>query len=294
MSPVSLLIPTVAIFLAVVSGSSCGEKDLKRSEYLPLKEGLTTLQLPASAPGGSMADESVPVDVYVSPDKGAQGGDILVLPGWDFPRTEWQKKTQLVSQARNLGYRLVFPEMKKTLYESEYFPETTLKWGPVPGAKWIKEILVPSLQRYGLFMPGGRNFLLGLSTGGRGVALLHLAMPDLFKGGAALSGDFDQTAMPSDNLVTAVYGAYNANRKRWTEIDNPQSGVRAWTMPIYLGHGKKDAVVPFSQTQAFFDALHEKRPDVRVQLNAPENAAHDFEYWTSEVPRVLEFFGSVK
>ncbi len=282
------------VFLAVVSGSSCGEKDFKKNDYLLLKEGLNTIQLPSRTEGGSMSDEPVPVDIYVSPDKGAQGGDVLVLPGWDFARTEWQKKTQLVSQARNLGFRLVFPEMKKTLYESEYFPETNLKWGPTPGAKWIKEVLVPSLQKYGLLLPGGRNFLLGLSTGGRGVAILHLAMPGLFKGGASLSGDFDQTAMPFDNLMTAVYGTYAANKKRWSEVDNPQSSVLSWTMPLYLGHGKKDAVVPFSQTQNFHDALREKRPEVRVELHAPENSGHDFEYWSSEVPRALEFFNSIK
>ena len=65
-------------------------------------------------------------------------------------------------------------------------------------------------------------------------------------------------------------------------------------MPIYLGHGGKDAVVPFSQTESFYRALREAHPRLKVVLNAPESAGHDFAYWRSEVRPAIDFFLSMK
>jgi hypothetical protein len=60
----------------------------------------------------------------------------------------------------------------------------------MPGGAWIKEILIPFMRdgdKCGIFNDGNNNFLLGLSTGGRGVALVSCTNPGLFRAGAAHS-----------------------------------------------------------------------------------------------------------
>ncbi|MCP4135354.1 MAG: alpha/beta hydrolase [bacterium] len=250
---------------------------------------MSTIELPGSAAG---TGKKIKVDIFV-PRASTVKGDLLVLPGWKFSRTRWHKETGLLTYAEKEGYRVVFPDMNTTIYESKYFPETTRKWAAMPGGMWIKKILLRRLKNtYGLFLPKKRNFLLGLSTGGRGAALVSLENPGLFTAGAALSGDYNQDKLPADRLMAAVYGPYNTCRERWTSTDNPE--VRAeqgeWLMPIYIGHGKKDKVVPFSQSDSFYKTLKKKYPSLRVCFNAPEKAGHDFTYWDSELEAVFAFF----
>ncbi len=251
--------------------------------------GMTTLRIPSSRSG----EASVAVDVF-DPCPGRNcSGDILVLPGWNFPRTKWQEQSPLIAEAEKSGFRCVFPEMKTTLYESRYFPETTMKWSATPGGEWIKSVLIPSLQKMGLFRPGGSNFVMGLSTGGRGAVLVCLRNPGLFRGAASLSGDFDQTAMRRDRLMTAVYGPCEKFHQRWAGTDNPMKTVGLWNTPLYLGHGRADTVVPFSQSESFYRALKKQHPRMRLVFNDPKDAGHDFTYWSSEVKPVMEFFLSL-
>ncbi len=188
---------------------------------------------------------------------------------------------------------MVFPEMGKSLYASQYFPQTVMKWSVTPGGQWVQEYLIPSLQRYGLLLPNSSNYIMGLSTGARGAALISLKNPKLFVGGACLSGDFDQTAIPKDVITIRIYGPYENHKDRWKNVDNPQSQVKEWKMPVYLGHGQADPVTPYSQSYNFHEALKKAHPSVRVVLNAPEKARHDWPYWSSEVPNIIDFFLSL-
>jgi len=233
----------------------------------------------------------IEVDIYYPGNNHI--GDILVLPGWRFSRKRWQKETDLLKLAEEHGLGCVFPEMGISLYESEYFDESTLKWAATPGSTWITKVLIPTLQqKYGLFPGDGKNFLLGLSTGGRGVILVGLQNPGLFSAGAALSGDYNQTTMPHDRLISSIYGPYKKQMKRWHSIDNPEAAIISgkWNMPLYIGHGKRDRIVPFQQSLSLNDSLKKYHPKVHVTFSAPENAGHDFKYWSSEVPHVIKFF----
>ncbi|PKL40110.1 MAG: alpha/beta hydrolase [Spirochaetae bacterium HGW-Spirochaetae-1] len=260
-----------------------------------LRPGMTHIRISVSAPSASI-EETVPVDIYV-PDCSVIRGDVLVLPGWKFSRDRWYRETDLLRFADSRGFRLIFPEMNITLYESSYFEETTLKWAAVPGGQWIRDVMIPFLrENHGLLMEKKRNYLLGLSTGGRGVALVHLQNPGIFTAGAALSGDFDQVRMPGDRLMARVYGAFSIRGERWETVDNPRHEVEKgnWSMPIYIGHGKKDGVVPFDQSVRFFQVLKKNCPDLHVVFSDPDNAGHDFAYWGSEIESVFEFFDNVK
>jgi len=229
----------------------------------------------------------IPVTIYTPPGKKIRG-DILLLPGWKFSRHGWLNETEIKRLADKNGFRLVCPEMNVTIYESRYFPETTLKWADTPGLKWIHEIFLPAMKSKGLFQDGRGRFVLGLSTGGRGAVLVALDNPGMFNAAAALSGDFDQTEMPRDNLMTAVYGSFQKFPERW-RLDNPVQRAKDWKIPLYLAHGTKDAVVPPSQTKLFYTVLRNLHVALDIRLEMPESR-HDYLFWNSQLGKVMDFF----
>ncbi|PKN20151.1 MAG: esterase [Deltaproteobacteria bacterium HGW-Deltaproteobacteria-22] len=216
-------------------------------------------------------------------------GDILMLPGWNFERSRWCARTRFCTLARAAGFRLVLPEMGKSVYTSEHFPETKTEWKRYPTLPWVTRQLLPELKaRYGFFRGPG-NFLVGLSTGARGVVLIAQATGDLFTAGAALSGDYDQTRMPADRLMTGYYGPYRKHRDRWSTQDNPTALVAQLTIPIYFGHGLQDSVVPAAQTRDFHGQVRKVHPRSLSRLHLVP-AGHDFAYWDSESQAILDFF----
>ena len=235
--------------------------------------------------------EQVSVDIF-KPNKEIKAS-ILVLNGWNFPRDDWWKKTTILKLAEEKGFLLIFPEMGKTLYESEFFPETTLKWNSKPSKYWFEESFFPQMEKFGYLKKGEVHFVMGLSTGGRGAVLMALNYPNLFKGVASFSGDFDQSKMPKDRLMTSVYGSFEIFPERWLGKDNPQNRLNEWILPIYLGHGKADKIVPFEQTKNFYESLKKLKPNVKVILNEPINFGHDYLYWESEVKPSFDFFESL-
>ncbi len=238
--------------------------------------------------------EGVAYDIYLPPRY--RGRNLLVLPGWKFPKEDWIRKSPLLSYAERHGYLLILPEMHTTLYASRYYPETKLKWNPVPGGEFLRKHLFPALQkRHSLLLPGEKNYLLGLSTGGRGVALIALEHPGLFRAGAALSGDFAQEKMPHDRLMTLLYGPFEKFPERWTGRDNPRRRAKEWSMPLYLAHGKADRVVPGEQSRLFYEALiRENKGELPVFYRAVEGAGHDYDFWGGELPGVFHFFETGK
>lgn len=277
------------VFLSLLVALFC----VTASADIALQPGLQVVLVPSTNPSEDRGLTLILVDVYV-PDDPSFNGDILVLPGWNFPRDDWYRRTDIRSFADKKSFRLIFPDMGKTLYESRYYPETKMKWAATPGGRWVKECLIPAMQKRGLLLPGGKNYLLGLSTGGRGVALVSLGNPGLFRAGASLSGDFDQSAIPGDRLMTAVYGPFARFRDRWIGEDNAQKRIAEWKMPVYLSHGRMDRVVPFSQTETFYRALRKAWPDLTVVFHDPDGAGHDYAYWGSELGPVFDFFLSVR
>lgn len=221
-------------------------------------------------------------------------GTFILFPGWNFPADDWCNKTELCSKILSSGYCIVLPEMGKSVYQEKNYPETLLEWRLYPTRGWLSDTLIPTLQKkYSLLAENENNYVIGLSTGARGVALILLDFPDLFKGAAALSGDYNQTSMPADNLMTGFYGSFYKFPDRWKNTDNPVTRIREYKTPIYLGHGKQDKVVPPEQTIMFYDSLKKYHPALKIILNMPA-AQHNYDYWSSEVDNILKFFGILK
>ncbi|NET57712.1 MAG: prolyl oligopeptidase family serine peptidase [Symploca sp. SIO2E6] len=233
-------------------------------------------------------------DLYIPPDYGSDPSlpCLLVLPGWDFPRTSWVDNTSLVEYADHYKYALILPEMGKTLYESQYYPETqpAYKWNAIPGSQFIRDKLIPHIQEtHNLLKPGQHNTMLGLSTGGRGVALIALENPEIFVAGASLSGDFSQENMTDDKLMTGVYGPFRQFSDRWLGRDNPQERAEEWKMPLYLAHGTADSVVPESQSRLFYEELKKYPGQSIVEYNPVTGAGHDYKFWGGQLDEVFEF-----
>jgi hypothetical protein len=61
------------------------------------------------------------------------------------------------------------------------------------------------LLNAGLLSKNNKSYVMGLSTGARGAAILLLENPSIFFGGAFLSGDFDPTIQKDEEIFT-YYG----------------------------------------------------------------------------------------
>ncbi|MCS7078117.1 MAG: prolyl oligopeptidase family serine peptidase [Bacteroidia bacterium] len=218
-------------------------------------------------------------------------GNILVLPGFGFPKDDWCKKTSLCKKALEKGYILIMPEMGKSNYVSKFYPQTRKEWQTAPQKVWLVDTLFTYLQkRYGLLLPEQNNFVVGLSTGGRGAAVCALAKPELFSAVATLSGDFDQSKIPNDKVMIGYYGEYSAFKERWQKEDNIIFQIREWKVPVYIGHGKLDPLVPYQQSELLYHALQKECPQVKIRYHLSDTHGHNYAYWESEVDAVLAFF----
>lgn len=241
-------------------------------------------------PFQTLVVEGHSVDIAV-PQTSKIRGNILVLQGFAFPKDDWCKKTSLCQKALSKGYILIMPEMAKSNYVSEFYPETRKDWQKSPQKKWLVDTLLNYLQdKYCILLPEQNNFAVGLSTGGRGVAVCALAKPDIFDAVATLSGDFDQSKIPTDKVMIGYYGEYAKFKERWQTKDNIIHQIKEWKVPVYIGHGKLDPLVPYQQSELLYKALQEHCPNVPVIYHLSEKHAHNYTYWESEVDAVLRFF----
>lgn len=230
-------------------------------------------------------------EVEVMVPEGDVKGDLLVLPGWNFSRTDWCSKGTLCKHGLKKGFRLILPEMGKSIYPTRYYPESRADWAVYPTRTWVTDTLIPFFQKdHCALQKGGHNYIVGLSTGARGVALVTLYKPGLFAAGAALSGDYDQRLITNDNLMRGIYGEYETFKERWEGEDNPTVHAGKFNTPLYLGHGMDDDVVPPAQTEVFYKALHRMHPELQLVLHMAPNKGHDYGYWNSEVDDMFSFF----
>ncbi|MFT5859949.1 MAG: S-formylglutathione hydrolase FrmB [Flavobacteriaceae bacterium] len=233
-----------------------------------------------------------PIEVIVKMPTEAFIGTIIVLPGWNFPNTGWCDSTELCTEALARGYVLILPQMGKSIYCDHIYPQTRSSWLSYPTRSWMKDEMIPFIQdNFALLLTEQPNFTLGLSTGARGATLLALDMPELFDGCAALSGDFDQSAFPKDNLYIGYYGQMSQFKDRWTVDDNIITAIDKLEVPMYVGHGTKDKVVDIQHSNLFVKAMEIAGKEYEYHID--DTAGHTYSYWNSEVGAMLDYFGSL-
>ena len=213
----------------------------------------------------------------------------ILVPG--FAKSNVCEKSEFCSLAKMMGYVLVLPEMLKSVYSSGFYNETRADWRRYPTLHWITDTLIPYCRlHFHLLERGDPNFLYGISTGARGVALVAENTDSLVLAGAALSGDYDQTSMPDDKLMTGSYGPYQKFRDRWKGKDNPFLHSDSLKIPLFLAHGKKDALVPCSQTIAFYNKIATENPGKDHVLQLCDTCGHNYAFWNSRTKSVFDFF----
>ena len=238
--------------------------------------------------------KSLPIEITIKTPIGFNKGTILVLPGWNFSDTGWCSNTRLCELSLTKGYTLIFVEMKKSIYAARYYPESNKEYAKNPTRTWLKDSVFTILQnKYKLLQKGKNNFVLGLSTGGRGAVLLALDCPELFKGCAILSGDFDPTLEPKDPLMNGVFGSIKQFPQRWNGEDNVSKRIDSYIVPTFVGHGKADKVVPVFHSIKFYELLKKHNPNLKLILDTPENMGHNYTFWGSRIESVLNFFDGI-
>ena len=220
---------------------------------------------------------------------------VIMLHGYRGSQRDWPANSSIVSLAELYSMAIVCPSMGSTLYESVYFPETTNKWGPMPGGLFVSNVLVPYLQKT-FYLATKENYtgIMGNSTGGRGAILAAERNPNMFGATAGISGDYDPVSMPRNRLHASVYGPYKDFPERWQKIDNPMElAERLKGTPIFLGHGDKDSVVPKEQSLIFVVRLNQLEKDggkyIKVNKVYPYRM-HNWELWSKSLHDVMRFF----
>jgi len=226
---------------------------------------------------------------------GTPVGSILVLPGWNFSRYDVCQKSKFCVEGERQGYVMVFPEMLKSVYASKLYPETRTDWKKYPTLKWITDTLIPFCREaFHIFRDTDYNFLYGISTGARGVALVAENTGSLFLAGAALSGDYDQAKYPNDNLMKGYYGPYEKFPARWEGSDNPYLQSKKLKTILYLAHGKNDAVVPCSESVEFSKKIIRENPAAGHYLHVCDTCGHNYAFWNSQTTAVFNFYKKFK
>jgi S-formylglutathione hydrolase FrmB len=175
------------------------------------------------------------------------------------------------------------------------YPETREDWRDFHTMQWIKENLIPDLRNnFCLLKEDGQNFVLGASSGARGAILLAEELPKLFVGVAALSGDYNPAEMKGDNIYRGFLGDFEQFPQRWEVAENVVEGCANIRAAVYLGHGKADDMVPYTQTLHFYDKLKAKTAHLNLRLNLPADRMGDFAYWGSEIDNIFDFFESTQ
>lgn len=221
-------------------------------------------------------------------------GTVLLLHGWNLPPLGWCESTNLCDALCSSGYNIVIPDMGKSMYASQFFPETMSMMREYPQRTWLIDTVLPTLaDEFGIFTPETDNYIIGLSTGARGAFAIGINCSDRFDGIVMLSGDYDQSLMQDDNIMTYFYGDYESFPERWEGTDNLYNQAKTCTLPVYIGHGTEDQVVPVEQSQLLYKKLAE-RSGVLTESNFPTGFGHNYEYWESETENIINWLNKLK
>jgi len=218
-------------------------------------------------------------------------GYIMVLPGWGFPRYDWCNQTSLCQNALKQGFALVMPDMGESIYASQFYPQSWDKMRKTLTRRWVTDTLIKYLQdSFDIINEGQNNFIMGLSTGAHGSGLIVEDNPILFKACALLSGDYDQTKLPQDMVFIATYGRYEQFPQRW-QTDNVIAEISNLNIPVFIGHGLQDPLIPISQSKMLEMKLKKEHPAQLIQTNYLDGK-HDYKFWELESQPILTFFNN--
>jgi len=237
----------------------------------------------------------VPVLIYVPSKKPVNGYPVMIaLHGWKLNAEEW-KSSGIADHAEKNSILVVCPQMTIANYEREYFPETVMKWNPMPSGPWIKDVLFKYISEHFKITKNRKQIgVMGVSTGGHGAALLAGYYPETFGFAAMISGDYDVSLTPNDGLAIASFGPFLKFKNRWKENSLVSFLDRIANTRLYIGHGSFDDVATVEQSRLLNAELLQRSSKSKNKYifiyHEDKNAGHNWAYWKSEVPAVIQYF----
>lgn len=216
-----------------------------------------------------------------------------MLHGWDCPAEDWCNYTNFCDLALSEGYILIIPELGKSNYITQIYPETYFNLRKYPTLSWITDTMITELQnKYFLFISNQRNFVAGLSTGGRGATLLAYYLPNIIDAVASISGEFDITSQPDYYLYYAYLGKYKDFPERW-EKECFAYDCKNYFVPTYIAHGFIDNIAPIKNSTDMYDSLIFYHPNINFKTNFNDTAKHNYNYWNIEGNNIINFFNEI-
>ncbi|HEY1406025.1 MAG TPA: alpha/beta hydrolase-fold protein [Spirochaetota bacterium] len=245
-----VLFAAAFISMTPLSAADQSQSSAHYQGIIPSGGWLKNLTVPYSGDEGSF---SVAVQIYFP--EGYKAGDavrtLILLPSWGRNQTEWEKSSNVKRYANERKYILVCPDMGKTVYENDYYPETTVKWHELPGGKWIIKALVPWLRdEFSLCRSRELTGITGVGFGARGAILSAARYPEVFGFAGGISGTYDAESVPLSTPFVGVYGKYKENKERWASADNVIALVpNLKDTIVFMAHGKRERGSPIELSQ---------------------------------------------
>jgi putative tributyrin esterase len=270
-----------------------------------------------AAPSGRWADVRVTAPARLAGGKPAHGRVLvytpaklppgpapllIVLHGWNGTAEEWRQRpetAEVLTLADEHGVIVAVPTMGRTVYESRFYPESRGRWGRVPGAVWLGEVVLPHLRAtLPVRKDRGGTAVLGNSTGGRGALVLAQRYPE-FAAVASLSGTYDlgllQPTQGEYKIHAVIFGPRARFAERWREEDcvGEAKMVPLRGVTLYLAHGAADKVVGPDQLRSF--EQHLKRAGVDATVVVDPAAGHDWRFWGAQLrPALTTLFRALR
>jgi S-formylglutathione hydrolase FrmB len=234
--------------------------------------------------------------VYVPKAPDPEGRWALLLHGWNQAAADWDTRTTVETHAERLGWVLVAPDMGKSVYATQVYPDVAKAPPDEPGMPRMETLLGWAEGTLGLSADPAKRAVIGVSTGGRGAALL--GERGAFGQVIALSGTYDLASLKPGTgeykIHAVVFGERQAFAARWRNEDArggaPRLGgaAEAPFVSWWLGHGGADPYVPVGQTRGYAARLQKAGvPDAQVKLFLEDRAQHDWATWDRWLARAL-------
>ena len=215
-------------------------------------------------------------------------GTVILLHGWDLSPLSWCDQTSFCDELLSMGYHVIIPDMGKSVYASQYYPETVETMSMYPQLSFVLDTLLPFLQdSIYILNSSHNNYLIGYSMGARGALAIAENTENIFSRLVLISGEYDQTLMPEDNILTMYFGSYQKFPERWEGKDNLLRNIDKLNIPVLILHGKNDDVISALQSDTLAKVLENKNKFyIKTIYN---NYGHDFDFVQKTVKDVNVF-----
>lgn len=225
---------------------------------------------------------------------GEPQGTIMMLKPYNNDFDDWCFSTDFCSKALQENYVLIIPNFGNTLYQFRHYNETIFDVRKFPDLLWITESYIPDIQSlFGLLLTGQRNFVAGLSSGGRGAILIANSLPDIFVGTASVSGYFNIPEYRNLSMFTDAYGDYDSFTERW-ENESFLIDRDNYSVPTYIAHGQSDFIVKHAYSMQLIEIIRGISEEVLIENSFPVGESHGFAYWKKETDNILDFFCKIR